>query len=805
MKINYLKKLMLFSFVGMHQFLFSQSWISQVSGPGGQPNFMSVSMANSMEGAAVGTNINGGSLRYTSDSGLSWSTGANSAQTMNSIDLNSSSLGWMVGTGGQIWKTTTVLGSWGALSSPTTNTLYTVEFVDNNTGWIAGGGGLLFKSTDGGTSWAAKSTGLTSDIRALDAIDLNTIWIVGSGGNIKKSTNGGDAWNTLPSGTTTVTFTDVFFVNSLVGWVVGTNGTIKKSIDGGNTWTNQTSGTTATLRAIHFVSGSIGWAVGDNGTILNTINGGSTWTTQVSGTTQNLNGVYMTSEFEGWAVGNSGVIRKYCTNPSTPSSITGANLVCVGATETYSVPNQLGATFTWSFPAGWTQISGGTTNTVTVTVGATNGNVSVVPSNSCGSASPATLATTFYNIPSQPSIISGNNSPCVGSTEVYSVSNVSGVDYIWTLPPGWTQTAGGTTNSITVTVGSISGDIEVIQTNFCGNGPSRTLSIVTNDIPAQPTLISGNITPCEGTNENYSVPNIPVNYSWTLPLGWSLISGGSSNDILVQIGSTGSATIQVTPSNVCGNGPSQTLNVVVNDLPSQPSVISGNNSVCEGNLETFSIINESGVDYNWTFPATWTLIGSGNTNTVNLQIGAGSGNVIVEPSNVCGAGPIQSLLVSTTSINSSITVYDDSLGLTVNELGSTYQWLNCDNAYAPISGETSMNYSPSISGNYAVEITKNGCVDTSSCEFFDILHVDELKHFALEVFPNPTTAKLTVLSNLLVDRIEIVNVYGQLLNTIPVEGDNKVEIELNSTPGIYFVKTYFLNSKIIEITKITKQ
>ena len=60
--------------------------------------------------------------------------------------------------------------------------------------------------------------------------------------------------------------------------------------------------------------------------------------------------------------------------------------------------------------------------------------------------------------------------------------------------------------------------------------------------------------------------------------------------------------------------------------------------------------------------------------------------------------------------------------LTAEQNGAIYQWLDCDNNYAVISGETNQVFTATASGNYAVEITTQGCVpviDTSTC-----VHVD---------------------------------------------------------------------------------
>lgn len=58
--------------------------------------------------------------------------------------------------------------------------------------------------------------------------------------------------------------------------------------------------------------------------------------------------------------------------------------------------------------------------------------------------------------------------------------------------------------------------------------------------------------------------------------------------------------------------------------------------------------------------------------------------------------------------------------------GATYQWLDCDNSNATMNGETNQSYSPATTGNYAVEVTLNGCTDTSSCFLVDYTGIEEL-------------------------------------------------------------------------------
>jgi len=47
--------------------------------------------------------------------------------------------------------------------------------------------------------------------------------------------------------------------------------------------------------------------------------------------------------------------------------------------------------------------------------------------------------------------------------------------------------------------------------------------------------------------------------------------------------------------------------------------------------------------------------------------------------------------------------------------GASYQWLDCNNGFAVLPGDTNQSYSPPVSGNYSVIVTQGVCSDTSDC------------------------------------------------------------------------------------------
>jgi hypothetical protein len=281
--------------------------------------------------------------------------------------------------------------------------------------------------------------------------------------------------------------------------------------------------------------------------------------------------------------------------PSQPT-IDGSASVCFGNSESYSVDNISGVTYTWSFPNDWDDISG-QGSSITVTAGSTGGEITVTPSNSCGSGTPQTLTVTVNSAPAQPTIY-GSASVCSGTSQSYSVDNVPGVTYTWAVPAGWSAISGQGGNSITVTAGSTGGEITVTPSNSCGNGTPRTLTVTVNSVPAQPGTISksGSASVQSGSSQTYSVAAVTgaTSYEWTLPSGWS--GSSTTRSITVTAGTSG-GSISVKAKNSCGSSTPQTLTVTTVSSCSGATVYNG---AYNGGYSSSSLEGEYSAD--WSAP-----------------------------------------------------------------------------------------------------------------------------------------------------------------------------------------------------------
>ena len=76
---------------------------------------------------------------------------------------------------------------------------------------------------------------------------------------------------------------------------------------------------------------------------------------------------------------------------------------------------------------------------------------------------------------------------------------------------------------------------------------------------------------------------------------------------------------------------------------------------------------------------------------------------------------VLTVLDTLSPLDTSVTRTGDSLS--ANLTGMNYQWVDCNNGFSPLAGDTAQLCATSLQqdGSYAVIITQGNCVDTSSC------------------------------------------------------------------------------------------
>ena len=321
--------------------------------------------------------------------------------------------------------------------------------------------------------------------------------------------------------------------------------------------------------------------------------------------------------------------------PDQPTYILGNTIVCASSSLTYSVAEYPGANYSWTLPQGW--IGSSISNTINVTSGINGGIISVTSYNSCGSGPTVSVPVAIgQEPPGFPGSVLGDAIACENALLTYSVNSVQGANYyIWTLPTGWSGNS--TTNSITVSIGQNSGDISVVAVNDCGMSAPGKISIDVKKLPTPPEPIAGNILVCSGTNQSYSIPNVPnaTYYTWTLPANWSGYSNTNSISIIPGLSN---GEISVIASNNCGSTTPQILQITVNTPPASPQFINGNDTVCEGSAQTYfvdPVLNTTGYNWEASFGSTTGI----NSNSISLNVNGTTNqidHISVSAFNDCG-------------------------------------------------------------------------------------------------------------------------------------------------------------------------
>tara|TARA_B110000211_G_scaffold186053_1_gene211126 strand:+ start:142 stop:540 length:399 start_codon:yes stop_codon:yes gene_type:complete len=109
-------------------------------------------------------------------------------------------------------------------------------------------------------------------------------------------------------------------------------------------------------------------------------------------------------------------------------------------------------------------------------------------------------------------------------------------------------------------------------------------------------------------------------------------------------------------------------------------------------------------------------------------------------------------------------------------------------------------------GSYAVEISKNSCVDTSVCQQILTVGVDgDAKQTFIDIYPNPTNGAFKIdlgqeENNV---QIQVVNILGEVVFNNFFKSARLLDYNIESPSGLYFIK---IQSKEIRKTfKIIKK
>ncbi len=351
---------------------------------------------------------------------------------------------------------------------------------------------------------------------------------------------------------------------------------------------------------------------------------------------------------------------------------------------------------------------------------------------------------------------------------------------------GNTYSSNNNTATHTLVGGSVNGCDSIVTLNLTINSNNTGTDIISacdsytwidnvtytsSNNTATHTLTGANVNGCDSV----VTLNLTINNSSN---GTDIVSACSSYtwiDNVTYTSSNNTATHTLTGANVNGCDSVVTLNLTINNSSNGTDIVSACGS------------------YTWIDNVTYTS--SNNTATHTLVGG-----------NINGCDSIVTLNLTIINVDNSVT--NNTPTLTANQSGASYRWLDCDNGNAVITGETSQNFTATVTGNYAVEITVGNCIDTSACENIVVVGVDKEKtNFNVSIFPNPTNGLITINFNDGLNQktnYTVTSIEGKVITTQTNIVTNNVIIDLsNESKGVYFLKINSGNNNAVY--KLIKQ
>ncbi len=140
-------------------------------------------------------------------------------------------------------------------------------------------------------------------------------------------------------------------------------------------------------------------------------------------------------------------------------------------------------------------------------------------------------------------------------------------------------------------------------------------------------------------------------------------------------------------------------------------------------------------------------------------------------------------------INPTVSFDTDGVTLVADNVGSSYQWIDCATGNA-IPGATGATFTPSSNGSYAVIIDFKGCIDTSSCQTVSSVGIEDITFEDLVVYPNPSmTGVFKIKYTGQITEVEVFDMLGRVI-MLPVNLTEKVIDGTELASGKYMLRFY---------------
>lgn len=222
-------------------------------------------------------------------------------------------------------------------------------------------------------------------------------------------------------------------------------------------------------------------------------------------------------------------------------------------------------------------------------------------SNFCGSGETSALEVNVTAVPPNNLTIAGEGAVCQENSYTYTLPNIEGVTYSWSVTGGEVKEGQGT-SAVDITWNQVGEQkITVTQENYCGRAEPIEKVIAVSSTPQSPLGIDGEIRAGLGEQVYEIEAVVGLNYRWSISDGGRIVSGQGSGKILVIWEKEGDFELFVEAQNGCGFSSKRILAVNVNIItalePSNdgtmkiyPNPSQGELTISSSNLDSWSSV-----------------------------------------------------------------------------------------------------------------------------------------------------------------------------------------------------------------------
>lgn len=361
-------------------------------------------------------------------------------------------------------------------------------------------------------------------------------------------------------------------------------------------------------------------------------------------TTMDQAGIYKVVASQGSCISDTTYISvEINTHPEQPI-INGELSYCLGEEVVLSVMNVMADNYEWILNG---EVYTSETSSI-LNIPSANTDIAgtwsvIAYQGECGSESSETIT---IEIASLENIVASNSGPvCEGESVVVNVSTVAGATYSWTGPDGFIS------DDDSFEIAAVPGTYTVIVTSPDGCQGSSTTEVIVGQVPLIADL-SSDAEDCMMQsdtirfNYNISPADGDFTYSWSGPDGFTATT---ASPIVTNLDAGKSGEYELVVSNEGCASETLSVDVEFKITPDQPSILTDNLSICEG--ETVILQSSvSGESYTWSTPRGFTTTTTAELTLEDLTDGDDGYYIVRAINGDCSSMPSDSLYIEVGSV-----------------------------------------------------------------------------------------------------------------------------------------------------------